>query len=1248
MPNLIAVQKSSYQHFLDEGLKEVFKDISPITDYSGNLMLEFVDYYLENKTNYSIEECKERDATYASPLKVRVRVVDKETGIIKEDVLYFGELPRMTENGTFIMNGAERVIVSQLVRSPGAYFEKNYDKTKGKYITASTLIPNRGAWLETEIDFSDVIYVRIDRNRKIPATILLRAFGYSDNVDIQNLFAISKDELAPEFAEGIDEDLIDERLLNTFLKDVTKDTDSALLEIYKKLRPGEPALVENAKSLLYGMFFDAKRYDLAKVGRYKFNKKLSLFSQITGKTLAADVINTSTGEIIASAGEVLTEEKAVEIQDSGVNVVIINTPYRPVKVRGNNTVDITKYVTFDVKELGITERVNFTVLSEILEAAEGDEEVLKKLIEERVNDLQPKHLTLDDILSSFSYILNLQYDLGKTDDIDHLGNRRIRSVGELLQNQVRIGLSRMERIVRERMAMQEKDVVTPQALINTRPVTAAIKEFFGSSQLSQFMDQTNPLAELANKRRLSALGPGGLNRERATFDVRDVHYSHYGRMCPIETPEGPNIGLIGSLSTYARINEYGFIEAPYRKYDPVTKRVTDKIDYLMADEEDKYIVAQANEPLDEEGHFMNRKVVCRFRDEFLEIEGERVDYMDVSPKQVVSVAAAMIPFLENDDASRALMGSNMQRQAVPLMRSEAPIVATGIEYKAARDSGAVVLSKYDGVVTDVTGKYITIRREDGTEDKYTLLKYMRSNQGTCINQKPVVTFGQEVKAGDVIADGPSTDKGEIALGHNALIGFMTWEGYNYEDAVLISEKLVKEDIYTSIHIEEYECEARDTKLGPEEITAEIPHVGEDALKMLDPNGVIIVGSEVHAGDILVGKVTPKGETELTAEERLLRAIFGEKSRDVRDTSLKVPHGESGIVVDVKEFTRENDDELSPGVNRMVRVYIAQKRKLSVGDKMAGRHGNKGVISRILPEEDMPFLPDGTPLEIVLNPLGVPSRMNIGQVLEVHLGYAAKALGWKIATPVFDGASEHDIIETLKLAGKSPDGKTTLYDGRTGEPFDNPVTVGYMYYLKLHHLVDDKIHARSTGPYSLVTQQPLGGKAQFGGQRFGEMEVWALEAYGAAYTLQEILTIKSDDTIGRVKTYEAIVKGENVPEPGIPESFKVLVKELQSLALDVRIFTDDNTEIPLKEAEEDYIKNPEKYRTKKDVYNPDFQTFTDESGAIFMGNDIDTQEDVLHDDDFDDTVDVAVGDFDEEGTALDADVFVGISGDTDSE
>ncbi len=1248
MPNLIAVQKSSYKQFLDEGLKEVFKDISPITDYSGNLMLEFVDYYLENKTNYSIEECKERDATYASPLKVRVRVVDKETGLMKEDVIYFGEFPLMTDNGTFIMNGAERVIVSQLVRSPGAYFEKNYDKTKGKYITASTLIPNRGAWLETEIDFSDVIYVRIDRNRKIPATILLRAFGYSDDASILNLFSVSRDELAPEYADENDDSIVDERLLNTLQKDATQNTDEALIEIYKKLRPGEPALVENARSLLYGMFFDAKRYDLAKVGRYKFNKKLSLSSQIAGKTLAADVIDTATGEILAKSGEAVSEEKALEIQNSGINTVIINTPYRPVKIIGNNTVDITKYVTFDVKEYGITEKVNFTVLSEILEKAEGDEDVLKKEIKDRANELQPKHLTLDDILASFSYILNLQYDLGATDDIDHLGNRRIRSVGELLQNQFRIGLSRMERIVRERMAMQEKDVITPQALINTRPVTAAIKEFFGSSQLSQFMDQTNPLAELANKRRLSALGPGGLNRERATFDVRDVHYSHYGRMCPIETPEGPNIGLMGSLSTYARINEYGFIEAPYRKYDPKTKTVTDQIDYLMADEEDKYIVAQANEPLDEEGHFVNRKVVCRYRDEFIEIESDRVHYMDVSPKQVVSVAAAMIPFLENDDASRALMGSNMQRQAVPLLCAESPIVATGIEYKAAKDSGAVVLAKHSGTVKDVTGKYITIVREDGTEDKYNLLKYLRSNQGTCINQRPVVTFGQSVNEGDVIADGPSTDKGEIALGRNALIGFMTWEGYNYEDAVLISEKLVKEDIYTSIHIEEYECEARDTKLGPEEITAEIPHVGEDALRMLDPNGVVIVGSEVHAGDILVGKVTPKGETELTAEERLLRAIFGEKSRDVRDTSLKVPHGESGIVVDVKEFTRENDDELAPGVNRMVRVYIAQKRKLSVGDKMAGRHGNKGVISRILPEEDMPFLPDGTPLEIVLNPLGVPSRMNIGQVLEVHLGYAAKALGWKIATPVFDGASEHDIIETLKLAGKSPDGKTILYDGRTGEPFDNPVTVGYMYYLKLHHLVDDKIHARSTGPYSLVTQQPLGGKAQFGGQRFGEMEVWALEAYGAAYTLQEILTIKSDDTIGRVKTYEAIVKGENVPEPGIPESFKVLVKELQSLALDVRIFMEDNTEIPLKEAEEDYIKNPDKYRTKKDVYNPDFQNFTDESGEIFMSGDMDSQDDVLHDDEFEDAADAEIEDFEEGEANLDADVFDAISDDTDLE
>ena len=1237
MPNLIAVQKDSYRNFLEEGLKEVFKDISPISDYSGNLIMEFVDYYLENKTNYSIEECKERDATYASPLKVKVRILDKETGLIKDDVIYFGDFPLMTENGTFIMNGAERVIVSQLVRSPGAYYEKNYDKAKGKYITSSTLIPNRGAWLEFEIDFSDVIYVRIDRNRKIPATVLLRALGYGENQDIIDLFSVKKEELDPAFAGDQDDFILDERLLNTMQKDATTNEEEALVEIYKKLRPGEPALVESSRSLLLGMFFDPKRYDLAKVGRYKFNKKLSLAAGIAGKTAAADIVSEATGEILVQAGEVISDEMANRIQNAGINAVCISTPYRPVKVIGNNTVSIDEYVSFDAKELGITERVYYPVLQELLEEAGEDEALLKKLIAENVQRLQPKHITIDDILSSFNYILNLAYDLGSTDDIDHLGNRRIRSVGELLQNQFRIGLSRMERIVKERMAMQDKDVITPQALINTRPVTAAIKEFFGSSQLSQFMDQTNPLAELANKRRLSALGPGGLNRDRATFEVRDVHYSHYGRMCPIETPEGPNIGLIGSLSTYARINEYGFIEAPYRRYDPETKTVTDKIDYLMADEEDRYIVAQANEPLDEEGHFINRKVVCRYKDEFIEVESDRVHYMDVSPKQVVSVAAAMIPFLENDDASRALMGSNMQRQAVPLLRAESPIVATGIEYKAARDSGAVVLAKNAGTVKDVTGKYITIQKDEGGEDRYNLLKYLRSNQGTCINQKPVVRYGEHVEAGEVIADGPSTDKGEIALGRNVLIGFMTWEGYNYEDAVLISEKLVKDDIYTSIHIEEYECEARDTKLGPEEITAEIPHVGDDALKLLDANGVIIVGSEVHAGDILVGKVTPKGETELTAEERLLRAIFGEKSRDVRDTSLRVPHGESGIVVDVKEFNRENDDELSPGVNRMVRVYIAQKRKLSVGDKMAGRHGNKGVISRILPEEDMPFLPDGTPLEIVLNPLGVPSRMNIGQVLEVHLGYAAKALGWKIATPVFDGASEEDIIETLKLAGKSPDGKTTLYDGRTGEPFDNPVTVGYMYYLKLFHLVDDKIHARSTGPYSLVTQQPLGGKAQFGGQRFGEMEVWALEAYGAAYTLQEILTIKSDDTVGRVKTYEAIVKGENVPEPGIPESFKVLVKELQSLALDVRIFTEDNTEIPLKEAEEDYIKNPDKYRAKKDVYNPDFDIFTDnETGDIAMLGDPEEGEAVLHDDELENADDIE--DFDENADNLDSGLF----------
>ncbi len=1185
MPNLIAIQKNSYKHFCEQGLREVFRDISPITDYSGDLVLEFDDYVIEDKTNYTIEECKERDATYASPLRVKVRLIDKKTGIQKEESIFLGDFPKMTENGTFVLNGAERVIVSQLVRSPGAYFEKVFDKAKNRENYNFTLIPNRGAWIECEIDHTELIQARIDRNRKIYFTTFLRALGYAEDEDIIGLFSIATcpgatPEAAAEWG-------VDERILKTLEKDTIKTESAAILEIYKKLRPGEPAAVDAARSLLFGMLFDSRRYDLASVGRYKYNKKLALGARLANKVTMFDIINPETGELLAAAGQYIDEQLAYEIQDAGINQVCVKTNSRPVKIVGNNTVDLKGFVDFDPAEIGIKERVNYAVLQEILAANEGaDTETIKKRISENMSSLLPKHVTKEDIIAAFNYIICLKDGIGSFDDIDHLANRRIRSVGELLQNQFRIGLARLERAVRERMSSQESDTLTPGSLINTRPVNAAIKEFFGSSQLSQFMDQTNPLAELANKRRLSALGPGGLNRDRATFEVRDVHYSHYGRMCPIETPEGPNIGLIGSLSTYARINEYGFIEAPYRKYDSEKGVVTNQIDYLMADEEDRYVVAQANEPLDEEGHFINPKVVCRFRDEFLEVEGDKVHYMDVSPKQVVSVGAAMIPFLENDDASRALMGCNMQRQAVPLMCAESPIVATGIEYKAAVDSGSVVLSKVDGVVTDVTGKYVTIKSDEtGLEETYQLLKYLKSNQGTCINQKPIVRIGDKVKAGQVIADGPSTDKGEIALGRNILIGFMTWEGYNYEDAVLISEKIVKKDIFTSIHIEVYECEARDTKLGPEEITREINNVGEDALKYLDANGIITIGSEVRPGDILVGKVTPKGETELTAEERLLRAIFGEKSRDVRDTSLRVPHGEGGIVVDVKEFSRENCDELSNGVHKMVRVYIAQKRKLSVGDKMAGRHGNKGVVSRILPEEDMPFLPDGTPLEIVLNPLGVPSRMNIGQVLEVHLGYAAKALGWKIATPVFDGASEQDILDTLNEAGMPADGKIQLYDGRTGEPFDNKVTVGYMYYLKLHHLVDDKIHARSIGPYSLVTQQPLGGKAQFGGQRFGEMEVWALEAYGAAYTLQEILTIKSDDTVGRVKTYEAIVKGDNVPEPGVPESFKVLIKELQSLAIDVKIFRKDGSEIPLKEAEEDYIKNPDKYRStmKKDEY-----------------------------------------------------------------
>jgi len=1146
MPNLIEVQKNSYKWFLEEGLREVFRDVSPIQDYTGNLVLEFPDYRLETENpKYTVEECKERDATYSAPLKVKVRLINKETGEVKEQEIFMGDFPLMTENGTFIYNGAERVVVSQLVRSPGLYYAKKLDKT-GKALFSATIIPNRGAWLEYETDSNDVMYVRVDRTRKLPITVLVRALGYGTDAQIVELLGD------------------DERVMATIQKDSAKTQDEGLIEIYKRLRPGEPPTVESATALLRGLFFEPKRYDLAKFGRFKFNKKLSLASRIAGHKSAERIVSPVTGEILVEEDEYIDREKAEAIQNSGINSVYLSVEGKKVRVIGNGTVDLKAFVDFDVSDVGISEKVRYSVLKELMDEYE-DKDELKRAIRENVDLLVPKHITEEDIIASVNYLVHLSYGIGEDDDIDHLGNRRLRCVGELLQNQFRIGLARMERVVRERMTIQDIDIVTPQALINIRPVVAAIKEFFGSSQLSQFMDQTNPLAELTHKRRLSALGPGGLSRERAGFEVRDVHHSHYGRMCPIETPEGPNIGLIGSLSTYARINEYGFIEAPYRKIDKATGIVTDEIHYLTADEEDKYIIAQANEPLNEEGRFVNRKVLCRYKDDIIEVERERVDYMDVSPKQLVSVATAMIPFLENDDANRALMGSNMQRQAVPLIRTEAPVIGTGIEYKAARDSGVVVIARASGVVEKVSANEIVVRRKNGQKDVYKLLKYMRSNQGTCINQRPIVRKGDKVEEGDVIADGPSTDQGEIALGKNVLVGFMPWEGYNYEDAILISEKLVKEDVFTSIHIEEYESEARDTKLGPEEITRDIPNVSEDSLKDLDDRGIIRIGAEVRAGDILVGKVTPKGETELTAEERLLRAIFGEKAREVRDTSLRVPHGESGIVVDVKVFTRENGDELPAGVNQIVRVYIAQKRKISVGDKMAGRHGNKGVISRILPEEDMPYLPDGTPLEIVLNPLGVPSRMNIGQVLEVHLGYAAKALGWKIATPVFDGATEQDIIETLRKAGLSEDGKTVLYDGRTGEPFENRVSVGYMYMLKLAHLVDDKIHARSTGPYSLVTQQPLGGKAQFGGQRFGEMEVWAIEAYGAAYTLQEILTVKSDDVVGRVKTYESIVKGENVPEPGIPESFKVLIKELQSLCLDVKVYSEEREEIHIGES-----------------------------------------------------------------------------------
>ena len=1147
VPNLIELQVDSYKWFIEEGLKEVFEDISPIEDYTGNLILEFVDYSLDDKPKYDIEECKDRDATYCAPLKVKVRLINKETGEIKEQEVFMGDFPLMTEKGTFVINGAERVIVSQLVRSPGVYYALERDKT-GKKLISSTVIPNRGAWLEYETDSNDVISVRVDRTRKQPVTVLLRALGIGTDAEIIELLGE------------------DERLAATLEKDNTKTVEEGLIEIYKKLRPGEPPTVESASSLLNALFFDAKRYDLAKVGRYKFNKKLALCYRIMNKISAEDVVNPETGEVFVKAGEKISYEVAKNIQNAGINVVtLLVEDEKVVKVIGNNFVDIKSHVDFDIDELDIKEKVHYPTLKEILEAY-SDEEEIKEAIKFRMKELIPKHILLDDIIASINYQFNLFYDIGNIDDIDHLGNRRIRSVGELLQNQVRIGLSRMERVIKERMTVQDMEAITPQALVNIRPVSAAIKEFFGSSQLSQFMDQNNPLSELTHKRRLSALGPGGLSRERAGFEVRDVHHSHYGRMCPIETPEGPNIGLINSLSTYAKINEFGFIESPYRKVDKETGKVTNEIHYLTADEEDLFIRAQANEPLEEDGTFVNKRVVFRTKNGAVElVPTHRVDYMDISPKQVVSIATAMIPFLENDDANRALMGANMQRQAVPLVRREAPVIGTGVEYRAAKDSGAVVVAKNSGIAERVTADEIIIKREDGVKDRYKLLKFKRSNAGTCINQAPIINKGDQIEKGDVIADGPATDLGEIALGRNMFVAFMTWEGYNYEDAILINEKLVKEDRLSTIHIEEYECEARDTKLGPEEITRDIPNVGESAIKNLDDRGIIRIGAEVDSGDILVGKVTPKGETELTAEERLLRAIFGEKAREVRDTSLKVPHGEGGIIVDVKVFTRENGDDLSPGVNELVRCYIAQKRKIKVGDKMAGRHGNKGVISRILPQEDMPFTEDGTPLDIVLNPQGIPSRMNIGQVLEVHLGLAAKALGWYVATSVFDGAKESDIRKALVQAGYPEDGKLTLYDGRTGETFDNRITVGYMYMLKLHHLVDDKLHARSTGPYSLVTQQPLGGKAQFGGQRFGEMEVWALEAYGAAHILQEILTVKSDDVVGRVRAYEAIVKGENIPEPGIPESFKVLIKELQSLCLDVKVLTEEDQEVEVRES-----------------------------------------------------------------------------------
>ena len=1205
MPNLIQVQKDSYNWFIEEGLGEVLKDISPIVDYSGNLVLEFLDYHMEEKTKYTMEEAKERDATYSTRLHVKVRLINKETGEIKEQEIYLGDFPVMTDSATFIINGAERVIVSQLVRSPSCYYAQDYDKT-GKRIYTSTVMPIRGAWLEYETDGNDIFYVRVDRTRKLPVTSLLRSIGFVTDEQILDLFAN------------------DPKIKATLDKDTIKTQDEAIIEIYKKLRPGELPTADAARNLFDGLFFDNRRYDLAKVGRYKFNKKLCLATRITGQVAYDDIIDPSTGEVLAEKNTRITAEAAEAIQDSGINIVDVLVDDQKVRVIGNGIVNIHKMLpNVDLSDLHFKEGVNYNVLKSIMDTT--PDEKLHDVIKERYNELVPLTITTEDMIASISYLLNLDYGIGKVDDIDHLGNRRIRCVGELLQNQFRIGLTRLERVVRERMTIQDLDSVTPQTLINTKPITSSIREFFGSSQLSQFMDQTNPLSELTHKRRISALGPGGLTRERAGFEVRDIHHTHYGRLCPVESPEGPNIGLISALSCFAQINEYGFVETPYKKVDKETGKVTDIIEYMSADVEDKYVIAQATEPLDSEGRFLNDRIRARFKEEILEVDKSRVDYIDISPKQLVSVAAAMIPFLEHDDVKRSLMGSNMQRQAVPLLMPEAPIVGTGIEYRAAKDSGITVTAKNDGIVEKVTGDEVIVRNKNNVLDKYKLRKFKRTNGGTCINQRPVVAKGERVKAGEILADGPSTKDGEMALGKNVIIAFMTWEGYNYEDAVLISERLVKEDVYTSIHIEEYDCECRDTKLGPEEITRDIPNVGDDGLKDLDEDGIIRIGAEVRPGDILVGKVTPKGETELTAEERLLRAIFGEKSREVRDTSLRVPHGEAGTIVDIKIFTRENSEELAPGVNQVIRCYIATKRKISVGDKMAGRHGNKGVISRILPEEDLPFLPDGTPVDIVLNPMGIPSRMNLGQVLEVHLGMAARALGWKVATPVFDGAKDYEIEDLLEEAGLRRDGKTILYDGRTGEQFIKPITVGVMYMMKLHHLVDDKIHARSTGPYSLVTQQPLGGKAQFGGQRFGEMEVWALEAYGAAYSLQEMLTVKSDDVVGRVKTYEAIVKGENIPEPGVPEGFKVLVKELEALGLDIRLYTHDDKEVELKEDIDDStsfsnIENKSLHEENVVDENELSDGYTEESS-----DDEDSEDDKLFDDLDDENDDIILDD-----------------------